>query len=428
MFKILCFTSDSDKVFCIEEENENAVSFYMEFLSIFSNVDKKNRTINLIPFHKMNSDLKQSISDVIKKYEVLNIRLRQLGAFFTSIKNDEHFFISPDQNLSIEQNIYIHENINLLNSGAKEEDYHDIITNNMDQYRGLFSKLLEDYDIIHIDPPKKQFFGEKEKKSRCCRYCGGTVEKGSTFNDIAHTIPESLGNKTIISYEECDKCNSKFANSIEEDLFEFFKIYRVMYGMKGKSGIPTLKFKNGTEVRYVDGKCCIFQLDNGEQIDPTKLSIPLEYYRPLNFMNIYRALVKSVIGILDKNDLQYLEKTIEWINNIKNDGSRLRLPKVAVLIDRQNYHEQPSLTLYRRKKDSYDTPFMYAEIKVAMFIYVFIIPFSSKDEKDFSLDENFQTFWNQNKHYCHFDSWVYNDFGLDESKDFIYNLNFSQRK
>ena len=34
-------------------------------------------------------------------------------------------------------------------------------------------------------------------------------------------IPEALGNKGLITYEECDECNSKFGKTIEKDLQSF---------------------------------------------------------------------------------------------------------------------------------------------------------------------------------------------------------------
>jgi hypothetical protein len=46
-----------------------------------------------------------------------------------------------------------------------------------------------------------------------CRYCSGRDPK--TFRKIAHTIPEALGNKWIISADECDACNAAF--SLYED-------------------------------------------------------------------------------------------------------------------------------------------------------------------------------------------------------------------
>jgi len=46
-----------------------------------------------------------------------------------------------------------------------------------------------------------------------CRYCRTT--DSSQFRKLAHTFPESLGNKWIISLDECDDCNEKF--SIYED-------------------------------------------------------------------------------------------------------------------------------------------------------------------------------------------------------------------
>lgn len=428
MFAIMIITETSEKEFQIHEENETAVIFYINFLSIFSIVDSEKKEMKMHLFHKMSDEYKSSIDELVTIYEKFNIKLRQLSAFFRSLPLNEYFFISPKQDLSLEQNIYIHEYLKLLNSGENIKNIPGILRNTLDKYHGLFSEVLKDYKILHFEPTTKTFFGENDKSKRICRFCGGSESTGKTFKKIAHTISESLGNKKIISNEECDECNSTFANTIEEDAFDFLKIFRVMYGMKGKDGIPTLKFKNGTEIRHENGHCCIFEIDNGKEINPEELSIPMHYYRPINFMNIYRAFVKYAIGLIDRDDLTKFTNTISWINNVKNDGSSLDLPKLACHIDKLNYYEQPIITLYRRKTENYDYPFMYVELKIAMYIFVFIIPFSDLDKTDFSTENNYIKFWQINSHYNSVKDWTFYNFNIDKAKEFTYNINFTNKK
>ena len=62
-----------------------------------------------------------------------------------------------------------------------------------DHYDGLGQWILQ--------PGKKFFLGDKA--NRQCRFC----EKRSpevTFRKKAHAIPELLGNKSLITYYECD--------------------------------------------------------------------------------------------------------------------------------------------------------------------------------------------------------------------------------
>ena len=42
-----------------------------------------------------------------------------------------------------------------------------------------------------------------------CRFCG--TEDPGRFGNVSHTVPEALGNKWVVSLDECDDCNKLFA-------------------------------------------------------------------------------------------------------------------------------------------------------------------------------------------------------------------------
>lgn len=57
----------------------------------------------------------------------------------------------------------------------------------------------------------------------------------------SHAISEALGNKRIISIEECDDCNNKFSMSIEPDIVKYFSLHRNYWSIKGKGGVKILE-------------------------------------------------------------------------------------------------------------------------------------------------------------------------------------------
>lgn len=65
-----------------------------------------------------------------------------------------------------------------------------------------------------------------------CRYCGET--EPARFRMVAHAFPEALGNKWVISRDECDGCNqilSKYDDAIARAVSPFL----TLGGVKGKS-------------------------------------------------------------------------------------------------------------------------------------------------------------------------------------------------
>ena len=410
-----------DCTFSINEEN-----ICLNFLTIFATIDYENSVLNILQPQQMNDSLQEKINKWVELYELANIQLRKIKSFFESIPDGEYFFIFQNSTFSMEDRMIMFEVLKALNEGKNWKDINNHVTKIKKNYNEVFGCCFDKYELLTFNAKHKSLYGETIKEKRRCRYCNKTMADGACFKNVAHAISEALGNRTIISAEECDECNSKFANTIEKDIIEYLHLYRALYGKKGKNGIPHLKYNNGVEIKY-DGEHAIIdtagvcKFDSGDDF-----TIPLK--NTINFMNIYRALVKFVIGVIPREYLQYCSKTIEWLNNIKNDGSKLNLPPVAILLDNQDYFDQPKLDVYLRKDDDKDLPFIYAEFRSTFLLFVFIIPFSSKDNVDFSCRENFNKFWQFNKRYCcSLQKWIFNDFNVDKDIVYVINLNFPKQ-
>lgn len=63
--------------------------------------------------------------------------------------------------------------------------------------------------------------------------------------------------------------------------------------------------------------------------------------------------------------------------------------------DASFFNSQPLLMFFRRKNEDDNFPFMVGEFHYADIIYVFIIPFSLKDKKDFVDQNEYELFWNE---------------------------------
>jgi len=431
MYKFSVYSAHGDHKVFFEQKNNINETFYNQLLILFSVVDNEKKIINFSCLHQMNDNIREKISNLTGNYEKINIQVRKIEKWFEEIQNGEYFYVFPETEFSLEEILNIFGCIELLNKGVPYEDLEKVMEEQLTQQKILFSDLFNKYEITAYSPKKKHTYGNLYKKSRICKYCGKSMSNGATFHNEAHAIPESLGNKTIISADECDACNDFFSNTIDKDIFEYLKLFRVLYGQKGKIGIPKLKFKNNTVVTHDGKKAIIIQNIHGndDKIDLSRdnFKIPLEFNEKINFMNIYRSLVKYVLAVIPNDEIINFTETVKWIMNIKNNGDILNLPSVAAKIDLNNYYEQPILMIYKRKTNDKSLPYMYAELRITNFIFVYIIPFSNKDTISFGEDKNFEFFWQFNKHYAHFKDWVYNKFNLDLAKETILNMQMSKR-
>lgn len=72
-------------------------------------------------------------------------------------------------------------------------------------------------------------------------------------------------------------------------------------------------------------------------------------------------------------------------------------------------------------------PYLFCELRCTLFIFVYIVPFTSKDDKDFADDNEFKAFWAHNPQYGDISQWSLNHFDRDLSTDFTVNFRMSQR-
>lgn len=427
MLKFSMYSSKGDHKFEIIEENDLTISFYQQFLFIFSTIDYEKKVVNFVCTQKMTNEIKAKVNELIKHYESSNIGLRKVNSYFSEIPDNEFFFVFPETDFSIPQIISFFESIDLLNQGIPFDQLNDKLTKPMGDFNSLFSELIKKYEIKVYTPKRKTLYGEKDKNKRVCKYCERNITQTS-FDEEAHAISEAIGNKTLISTEECDECNHRFAATIEKDLFDYLKLYRVLYGKKGKKKIPELEFKNGIKITFDDDKAIIIDTKGSAKVNKQEANIPLVFPEKVNFMNIYRCLAKFAISVLPLEIVSNLKGTINWINDIKDNGDHIDLPPVASLLVNNTYYDQPELSVYIRKDEDYTLPYIYCEFKVGFTVYVYILPFTSKDKTDFAKEENFNNFWKFTKHYSHFSNWVFNHFNIDQKKDFVINMKIGNGK
>ncbi|MCR5111386.1 MAG: HNH endonuclease [Ruminococcus sp.] len=329
---------------------------------------------------------------------------------FWNIRVQEKMFIVSISN-SGELCSVLQEALRLYNGNKSEDEINSIMKDYIEQER-KDKEFIESlpYSIIYRCPIKKVCYGESIKSKRKCIYCGNTTESSASFKEIAHAIPESIGNKKFIQNEECDECNDYFAVNVEEHLSNMLMWERLVYGLKGKNGFPIFQIDNNTYARYIDVQERDFASSNLGDFEVARdllikencqgpviisSSMPLDtqgfdlsYIKGFSPVNVYKTLVKCAVGLIEKEELIYFSKTIEWL---RYDKSYHKLPAI-VIKTKKSISEEPELYIHTRKNEDYSLPYCYGELRILNKIFIFIIPFCDRDKCKFISKKSWLSF------------------------------------
>lgn len=390
-----------------------------DLLMVFAKeIDYKNFTISIDSLQQNTEDLRNKMNSVVQYYKDYEPKFQRINSYLNDLKDNEYFFIFPNATISKEESFQFYSYLLAIERG---EDF-EKMTKEMDT---IFGNLMNSYEMFVFDENTRQNIGERDKSKRVCRYCNKSKPEVS-FKKVAHSISEALGNKKIITNDECDTCNEKFGKGIENDLILYLSLFRNLFGIKGKKGIPKLKGKN-------------FEIINNETIEIKQIltdkeikkleyddfKLRLETYQSITDQNIYKTLVKYAIGVIDRAQIANFEETLAWINGTKEIDN---LPKVAMLGTYDFFSTHPKLMVYLRKNEDCKLPYAVAEFRFTFLTFVYIIPNSSRDTTDFTQDDNYKYFWDFFKHYSEVPNWTFINLNDNTAKPFVINLNFEERK
>ncbi|CAN7385087.1 HNH endonuclease [Devosia sp. LjRoot16] len=225
---------------------------------------------------------------------------------------------------------------------------------------------VDNYDFLGqwiVRPGDKLELGEKS--DRVCRFCG-KKEPEVTFRKVAHAIPESLGNKSITSYYECDPCNELFGMGIENDLGNWSKPMRTMARIRGKSGVPTLKKGGdgpGWRIEFVDGGFEIksYEDDPVFEMDEANSRVTFKLKRdPYTPVAVLKAFMKIGLTLMPAGEMRNFEHLLAWIRDA--DHSRPFADKCPIMYTfspgpRPN--DSIGAMILRRKPAIVDQPYAY---------------------------------------------------------------------
>jgi hypothetical protein len=174
----------------------------------------------------------------------------------------------------------------------------------------LLASVTYDPDV----PGRKEYLPSRAE--RWCRFCTSAPHL-LTFKKDAHAIPEALGNRYLLSREECDACNASAAQ-LEDDLAKHLTVARVMSRIPGKGG--DVKHRLGERPSFIlsdaaKNQIIVDRTVGDDSIETRRISTGVKWriripgYRPLN---VAKALARIVLMLVPETELPRLEHVRRW--------------------------------------------------------------------------------------------------------------------
>lgn len=288
----------------------------------------------------------------------------------------------------------------------------------------LISEISSEHDIVNFVP----------KENRICYFCKEKFPIAK-FTKDAHLIPELLGNRKLVYYNECDICNGMFSK-YENDLANFLGLdltLNFVEGKKKKGGNRVPKFKgdvlNVTPTKTINHEIISFdRLDfqnNIFRIADNNTGLFIDYQRkPYVPINVYKLLVKIALTMLPQthyNDYEFARNYLKLNDNCPYGGFEyLSFYKMPITFT----YGCPKIMLFERKSNK-------KNVFRNMFILFFQntmcqghIPFSWSDRQLIS-SGTLEMVWSPaifgSNDENHIGSFVYEDCVNLSKRDKIYN-------
>jgi len=208
---------------------------------------------------------------------------------------------------------------------------------------------------------------------RKCRFCGKSKPEVS-FRKKAHAIPEFLGNKSLISMNECDICNEFFASEYEDHLAKWFGPMRSLCQMQGKEGIPKYKSKEFTAARgnkgmelFINSDSSIMNNIKEGASGAFKIPVPMKT-QPYIPIRAAKAFIKSAISVLPKELLSECGNTILWLLG-KATVNIDKFPVFYAFTPGINPYKNGKVMICKRKNPDVEMPSLWFTIATTNFCF-----------------------------------------------------------
>lgn len=243
-------------------------------------------------------------------------------------------------------------------------------------------EVIARYPFIHESKIRLQ--DHANDSARLCRFCG-RQKPDVTFKKVAHAVPEFLGNRDILSMNECDACNTFLANNYEDHLSKWSLFARATSQIRGKKSKPT--FKNPEETMRIGSSAHGLEI---EFTNPDLTYKPMTEGGPYSFtlpedassqphipIRSAMALVKIACSICPNSQLDQCGPAIDWLMG-RGKVTISGLPVLYVFTPGPINDTESEVVLLRRKVDE-AIPYLWCVIQFSNYRLQTFVPFCPND-------------------------------------------------
>lgn len=250
----------------------------------------------------------------------------------------------------------------------------------------FYDKHYAGAEPIFIEPGMKKLVLGSAEHPRHCRFCGRD-ESAVTFRDEAHALPAAFGNTGLFSNYECDACNHLFGEGIENHLGHWTKPMRTLSRIKGRRGVPTIKYPGpgeGWRVEYSDTGFHLkeYQSDPFFKVDEEAKQLRFEPHRDTYIpVAALKGLVKIGLTLIPDVETQHFRETYDWIRD--TDHSRnfvAEFPVFRTFIPGPMRNDLIVLILMRRRVGIDTVPYAFFTFAYGNHVLQVFLPSISQDK------------------------------------------------
>lgn len=257
-----------------------------------------------------------------------------------------------------------------------------------DYHAAYLGELLDTgYDLVGrwrlLGRPRR--IPENWRKTQgVCRYCLRGSDRTS-FKYKSHAIPEFFGNTSLISSDECDRCNRTFSQSFEGHLDKFTLPIRAYFGVKGKSRYPKYKPDARNESLWLQRSGDVINTMGTaadrviEETGPNSAVFSLRC-QPLVLCEVYRGFVKMALAVMTAKELSSFDLARRWVVSESVKSNLIDLSWAWCYLGMVPGRDpEPIYCLWRRRFSPFPVPYYIAAVSLRCFVWLYAVPGGAMD-------------------------------------------------